>query len=482
MLRAVAEAWRYADITGFEYVSVGGKTALLRLSAAPSADGGVDGARPMLVADDGESVFRYVAIPAPADVGDQLRAAYSVPASLLTPDTVFSLEFDDDYVISLPEPVSGAGRVGRRAADPARQVPEPAALEAPVDATEDEPDTETPENDQSATAVIDDDATELDDGTDFDGDEDDAWGFVADEPADQQDRRSEMPLQVAALSAELADARRENAELRALAEQFLQSGRALREALLHQHVVLAETNAELTAVRDLRAATTDAPAGESDSGRLAELQSALDAAQAARDEAIAASEASATPDEKALRNAERERDELREQVRLMTLDREEADRQAVAFDGVAVKARERATEAEAEAHRAGARLSELEMWSTELERRLAEATTQLSHSKLIVESSESELRRLRGELAEAHAQSELDRAALDRAGVDAPPPPAPPPSSSTLWDSEPEGSDSDDPAAASTPAQRPASLQEIGEAAVAEAHALAERDLADAAS
>ena len=422
----MADAWRYADITGFESVSVGGKTALLRLSADASPSAGSEGPRPLLVADDGDSVFRYVAIPAPPDSGGELRAAYSVPGSLITPDTVFSLEFDDDYVISLPEPTAGAARVNRREPPPPPVIAPPATRDAVDPMAELGPAAvEEPGNDPAATGAF---------GTS------DPAGDALD--ADTEDRRTDMPRQVAALAAEVADTRRENSELRAVAEQTVATGRDLREALLHQHVVLAETNAELIAMRDLSAALPahqgPDPSGPPPGGAESELEA------------------------------------LREQIRLMTLDREEQERQASAYDGVAVKARERATEAEAEAHRASSRLAELEIWSAELERRLAEATTELADARATAEHHESELRRLRGQLAEAHAQAELDRAALGRAGVETPEPASPT-----------AGAEPASPAGETSPAgptARPASLPEIGEAAVAEAHARAERDLADAAS
>ena len=530
----MSDAWRYAEITSFEHVSVGGKTALLRLNADASPQGGHEGPRPMLVADDGETVNRFVAIPAPADTDDELHAAYSVPSSLVTPDTVFFLEYDDEYVVSLPEPAAGASRVNRRADRPAAPAaaaapvaePEPATTEGDLDDQDDEP------------ARTEDSAWDEDDA----GEDDEPEGGEPEggepEGGEPEDRRIDMPRQFTALSAELADARRENGELRAVAEQAKQAGRETREALLHMHVVVAETNAELTAMRDLGEALGNAAAGPGESARTADLQRALAEAELVRDEAIAArteAEESVAPLTEAREKAERQLEEAREEARQIALEREELDRQASAFDGVAIKARERATEAEAEAGRAGSRLAELETWSAELERRLADTTTQLGDARAKVESDELELRRLRGELAEAHAQAELDQAALRRAAVtpDAPaapaasaaptsaavvaepvaeaepelvpvadpeplvavpePEPEPEPLVQPASDTAEQTSIADDPdvdaepvadtaTTAATAATARPTLGQIGQAAVAEAHELAERDLADAGS
>ena len=116
---------------------------------------------------------------------------------------------------------------------------------------------------------------------------------------------------------------------------------------------------------------------------------------------------------------ERELDHARDQLRIMTFERDELSRQATAFDGIAVKARERALAAEAENQRSAATLQELEVWRGELERRLAETTSELGSARAAREADERELSRLRGALAE----SERRGGPADRIinGTDGPP-------------------------------------------------------------
>ena len=84
----------------------------------------------------------------------------------------------------------------------------------------------------------------------------------------------------------------------------------------------------------------------------------------------------------------------------MTFERDEFSRQAAAFDGVAVKARERAVQAEAANEKATAALHELQIWRGELERRLAETTSELGAARAARETDERELMRLRATVDE----------------------------------------------------------------------------------
>ena len=92
---------------------------------------------------------------------------------------------------------------------------------------------------------------------------------------------------------------------------------------------------------------------------------------------------------------EHELDQARDQLRIMTFERDELSRQAAAFDGIAVKTRERAVRAEAEHQKSAAALRELETWRAELERRLAATTTELGATKAGREADARELDRLR---------------------------------------------------------------------------------------
>jgi hypothetical protein len=94
-------------------------------------------------------------------------------------------------------------------------------------------------------------------------------------------------------------------------------------------------------------------------------------------------------------------DQTRDQLRLMTFERDELQRQASGFDEVAVKARERAAAAQAEYEKSQATLRDLEIWRGELERRLADVTTELGAMKAAREADERELVRLRAALTEA---------------------------------------------------------------------------------
>ncbi len=94
-------------------------------------------------------------------------------------------------------------------------------------------------------------------------------------------------------------------------------------------------------------------------------------------------------------SVEQELDQARDQLRIMTFERDELSRQAAAFDGVAIKARERATAAEATNERLNETIDELQTWRGELERRLAATTSELGVAKAAREADERELKRLR---------------------------------------------------------------------------------------
>ena len=94
-------------------------------------------------------------------------------------------------------------------------------------------------------------------------------------------------------------------------------------------------------------------------------------------------------------SVEQELDQARDQLRIMTFERDELSRQAAAFDGVAIKARERATMAEATNERLNETIDELQTWRGELERRLAATTSELGVAKAAREADERELKRLR---------------------------------------------------------------------------------------
>lgn len=106
----MSDAWRSLKIKQFEQVAAGPSVALLRVTGkAPRRHDATPDDRPTLLADDGQEVARFAALPSPADDRGVLRAAYSVPDRLIKPETVFSLELKDGHVIALPAPVARAG-------------------------------------------------------------------------------------------------------------------------------------------------------------------------------------------------------------------------------------------------------------------------------------------------------------------------------------------------------------------------------------
>ena len=101
---AVSQAWRVARIYTFEQVPVSPTTGLLRVGAVTDTHAVPGDPRPALLADDGLTVTRFAALPAPDDTGGTLRSAYSAPVEIVSAETVFSLEFEDGLVIALPAP------------------------------------------------------------------------------------------------------------------------------------------------------------------------------------------------------------------------------------------------------------------------------------------------------------------------------------------------------------------------------------------
>jgi hypothetical protein len=110
----MSDAWRSSKIREFEQVSVSPSIALLRLAAKTTRRRPAGAPPPTLVADDGQTISHFAAIPASHDGRGVLHAAYPVPAQLLTAGTTFSLELADGQVMELPEPQPGPARTARR--------------------------------------------------------------------------------------------------------------------------------------------------------------------------------------------------------------------------------------------------------------------------------------------------------------------------------------------------------------------------------
>jgi hypothetical protein len=122
------DAWNSVKIREFEHVLAAPTVALLRLSGKPPRRRSTAGPRPVLVANDGQTIRRFAAIPSPPDDRGVLRAAYSVSSDLLAPSTTFSLELSDGTVVALPAPQPGVSRLSPEPGSevqPAPDAPEP---------------------------------------------------------------------------------------------------------------------------------------------------------------------------------------------------------------------------------------------------------------------------------------------------------------------------------------------------------------------
>jgi hypothetical protein len=123
------DAWNSVKIREFEHVLAAPTVALLRVSGKPPRRRLTVGPRPVLVANDGQTIRRFAAIPSPPDDRGVLRAAYSVSSDLLAPNTTFSLELADGTVVALPAPQPGVSRLspepGAQATSETPDAPEP---------------------------------------------------------------------------------------------------------------------------------------------------------------------------------------------------------------------------------------------------------------------------------------------------------------------------------------------------------------------
>jgi chromosome segregation ATPase len=297
------------------------------------------GNRPALVVDDGIKEHRFSPLPAPLDTGRVLRAAYAVSPGLVRNARSYWLEHEDGKRTNLPVPETGVARIaGDQAVDQA------------------------------------------------DADLPDAY---------DETRRLEQRL------AELEEVHAR--ELREAARKTAEAERRSAEAA--EWVSAVERRQRADADR-LASATTNA---ESLTVRLAEVERAeqgLRARLSSTERELAQARTALGPLERELTDLraardslEREVDHARDQLRVMTNERDELSRQAAAFDGIAVKARERASHAEAALQKSAAALRELETWRGELERRLAGTTTELAATKVAREADARELDRLREALS-----------------------------------------------------------------------------------
>jgi hypothetical protein len=205
------------------------------------------------------------------------------------------------------------------------------------------------------------------------------------EAADHELQSAQAQAQTAQQRAETAEHELQSAQARAqTAEEQIQTIATRAQSAVDQEQAALARAAELEQKDQTRKARVEAL--EHDLAEVAPVRDALE-----RDVSkLRASQSS----------LKQELEQARDQLRVMTFERDELSRQAAAFDAVAVKARDRAGQAETANEKTTATLRELQTWRGELERRLAETTSELGAARAAREDAERELQRLRASLAD----------------------------------------------------------------------------------
>ena len=364
----MSDVW--SKIREFEYVLTGPSTSLLRVSAkAPRRNR--PRKRPKLVVDDGLRQHTFEAIQAPPDGHKVLRAAYAVPSIMVGPDCQFWLVHEDGGRTRLPAPEEGVARLMRseRRGAPASANPGPddvgesGALSAELELAR--------ERIRALEARI----RELQDVP-----QPSVRGAL------ERASDAESRIHSAQRRADDADERAREAEASAEAARDTAARATATAKVLQTRTAELERN---IGEFDQAIAERDAKIGQLETD-LIDVAPALDART--REVARLRSERV---------SLETEFDQTRDQLRLMTFERDELQRQASGFDEIAVKARERAATIQAAYDKSQATLRDLETWRGELERRLADVTTELGAMKAAREADERELVRLRSAVAEA---------------------------------------------------------------------------------
>jgi hypothetical protein len=362
----------------FEQVRAAPETDLLRVALRVSGGSGPVG-RPTLLLELGDRAQRRQPILAPPDIEGVLRAAYAVAASRLTEQTKFALEFEGGAVVDLPAPIPGQARAGR----------EEVAAQA---------DGGRPRDSARTKAEL---RNELD--------------VAREQAAIAQSREIEfaaLAIEAGTAAAELqAECERlsaVNAELDvpppddSLLVEAAQIARRQAEERAADAISVAETARQRTVELEARATELEGAAAEA-AERVTGLEWAVAEAErinGSLEHDLASAREVLTQRDQALAHA-------RDELRIMTVERDELTRQVAAYDGVAMKARERAKHADEASAASAAALNELQSWRTDLERRLAETTAELASSRSARHTAETEVRSLRGLLAEAEAKVEL---------------------------------------------------------------------------
>jgi chromosome segregation ATPase len=347
----VTDAWPAIKIREFEHVATRPTQSLLRVSGQAKRRRD-PGPRPALVIDDGNAHHRFSALSAPPDRGRTLRAAYPAPTALIELARAYWLEHDDGSRTTLPRPELGVGRVAAEEAVPR-------SAEAAYD-----PETVHEKRLAELEAAH---ARALDEARR-------QTVLAESRAAEAEDRTTAAEDRARSAAEEVARLRTESDELTRRLRELHTNADAVRRQLADRDRALGEA---IAAREPLERQLTEALAAK------APLERELEQLRAKR------------------ASIERELDHARDQVRLMTMERDELSRQAQAFDEVAVKARERAVQAEEAHQKSSSALQELEVWRGELERRLADATIDLGALRTARDADQRELERLRAELAQA---------------------------------------------------------------------------------
>jgi hypothetical protein len=347
----LSDAWPDIKIGEFEFVAKGPGQAVLWV-AGRGRRRRDPGPRPVLVIDDGTSQHRLSPLASIPERGRSLRAAYPAPTALVELARAFWLEHVDGSRTDLPHPVASTGKLAADTPVPAPEIDFDAARVH---------EQRVAELERAHARALDDARRET--------------GAAEAREADAAARAAAAEGRVHTISEQLTGATRQRDELR----RQLRELQATAESQRRRLAVLDRQLAEAIAAREpLEGQLREALAAK------APLEDELQRLRATR------------------ANLERELDHTRDQLRLVTMDRDEQQRQAQAYDEIAVKSRERAQQAESTHQKSSAALQELEVWRTELERRLAATTTELGGLRTAREADQRELERLRSELADAH--------------------------------------------------------------------------------
>jgi hypothetical protein len=206
----------------FEHVAVSPSVVLLRINGRSSLPRPSPDWRPTLVADHGSGPERFAALPSPPDAEGVLRAAYSVPAELLTPEARFWLELQDREIVELGTPDPGTPR------RPARDAPPPGADDPRPNDTTAEPhgprEREDPAQLATLSAAL---AEARDHASRLQGENETLSGTLE----ELEIWRGELERRMADTTTELAETRARLAQAHATAEMDALVARAEAEAL-----------------------------------------------------------------------------------------------------------------------------------------------------------------------------------------------------------------------------------------------------------